>query len=366
MRRTGGLLAALPMIAAAITIGVILGAAYVIAKTPGDTLGRSIVPAARDVNVDDAPSVDYTLATGRSAQQVADDLHGLGVISSPRQFDVLVRLMGQQEHLSAGDHTLTRGMSALAAIDAVTVKKDVPVLRVTFPEGIRIEEMAERAERAGFGTKADFLTAVANAKPPATIAGWLPAGATLQGYLFPDTYILPKGATAVQLVDRMLQTFEKKFTPDLVASAAAEGLSPHQALTLASIVEREAVIPEERPRIAGVFLNRLAAGDLLGADPTVQFAVALNPQNVERFGYWKRELTLDDLKINSPYNTRLVGGLPPGPITNPGLDAIKAAANAEKTNFYYFVADAKKADGSHVFAVTQAEHDANIARVGSP
>ncbi|MCC6382627.1 MAG: endolytic transglycosylase MltG, partial [Dehalococcoidia bacterium] len=190
--------------------------------------------------------------------------------------------------------------------------------------------------------------------------------ADLQGYLFPDTYIMPVGSSPAQLVDRMLKTFALRFSPDLVAAAAAQGLTPHQALTLASIVEREAVLSSERARIAGVFMNRLAAGDTLGADPTVQFAVALDPNSVARFGYWKLELTLEDLQVDSPYNTRLKPGLPPGPITNPGLDSIKAAVNPEKTDFYYFVADAKKGDGSHVFARTIEEHNHNIATAGTP
>jgi UPF0755 protein len=135
-------------------------------------------------------------------------------------------------------------------------------------------------------------------------------------------------------------------------------------LTLAAIVEREAVLPEERPLIAGVFFNRLRAGDLIGADPTVQFAASLDPESVALYGYWKKALTILDLENPSPYNTRLFAGMPPGPITNPSLASIEAVAYPEDTDYYYFVANAVAADGSHKFAVTEAEHIRNIAEYG--
>lgn len=360
-------LAAILPYAAAVAVAVlVLGATFAVARVPGAVLGDAVVPSPAAVPSVTPGTVAYTLKEGRTASQVGDDLAGLGVISSSRQFGFLVRLMGLQEKLSAGDYDLVQGMSAVSAIDAIAVKDSVPVLRVTFPEGIRVEEMAVRAERAGIGTEAEFMAAVKAATPPPAFAASLPAGAGLQGYLFPDTYIVPTGTTSAELVDRMLQTLAVRFTPEMIAAAAAEGLTPHQVLTLASIVEREAVVPEERPLIAGVFMNRLAAGDMLGADPTVQFAVAADPASVAKFGWWKRDLTLEDLKIDSPYNTRLKGGLPPGPIANPGLDSIKAAVHPTATDYYYFVADAKKADGSHVFAKTLAEHTNNIATVGTP
>lgn len=357
--------AVLAVAAAMVAAAVILAAAWQVALTPDRALGDGLVPPPARAKPGNA-EVSYTLPRGRSAADVGNDLAKLGVIPSAGQFSFLVRLMGVEDRLSAGEYDLHKGSSAISAIEAVTVREAVPVLRVTFPEGIRAEEMAVRAEKAGFGTQKDFMDAVRAAKLPAPFAATLPEGASIQGYLFPDTYILPKGATAAQLVDKMLQTFARRFTPSLVAAATVKGLTPHQAVTLASIVEREAVIDEERRRIAGVFLNRLAASDLLGADPTVQFAVALDPASVQKYGWWKKELTAVDLKLDSPYNTRLKPGLPPGPITNPGWASLEAVANAEPTKFYYFVADAKKGDGSHVFAVTEAEHLANIARVGAP
>lgn len=341
----------------------VIATSYFIARTPGDVLDGDLVA----VSDPEPPghNVDYTLETGKSAADIGRELEELGVIRSGRQFQVLASLTGLQHKLSAGEYKLARGSSAATILTQLTVHESVPVLRVTFPEGIRVEEMAEIAERAGFGSADEFLTAVETAVLPPEFEEHLPredgkiAGYALQGYLFPDTYILPADSTMEDLVALMIETMAERFSPELRAAAASHGLNPHQALTLASIVEREAVIPEERPIIAGVFYNRLAEGDLIGADPTTQFAVALDPASVEEYGWWKTELTIDDLENPSPYNTRLVPGLPPGPITNPGLASIEAVANPADTDYYYFVADATKGDGSHVFAVTLAEHERN-------
>lgn len=348
---------------AVVVLGVFV-ASYCMAKTPSAQLGEDIVPAPQLAT--DRAKVGYTLPEGRSAGDIGNDLKSLGVIKSGSQFEFLVSLMGLQRSLSTGDYLLKKNSSVLTIVRELSVKDAVPVLKVTFPEGIRIEEMAVIAEKAGFGTREEFLAAAAAAEPPPGFADAFPAGATLQGYLFPDTYIMPVGSTPAELIQYMLNTLQERFSPELRAAAALHGLNTHQALTLASIVEREAVLPAERPRIAGVFYNRLDAGDTLGADPTVQFAVSLNTGSVDKFGYWKKELTLADLDIDSPYNTRKFVGLPPGPIANSGLASIEAVANPEATDYYYFVADAKADDGSHRFAVTFEEHEQNIALYGSP
>lgn len=353
-----------------ITVFVVLVAAACVASTPGEVIKGAAPEARGPMPVDTA--VGYTVAEGASAGDVGEDLEALGIIRSGRQFQALVRLMGVGAQINPGDYLLTPGMSTPAAIYRLLVPEAVPVRSVTFPEGIRIEEMAVYAEEAGFGTGAEFLVAVENAVLPpglaeaAPAAGVLPPGQRLQGYLFPDTYILPESAGVAELVALMIQTLDERFTPEMRQAALANGLDTHETLTLASIIEREAVISEERPLISGVFLNRIRAGDLIGADPTVQYTVALNPSSVELYGWWKSELTIEDLAIDSPYNTRKSPGLPPGPITNPGLDSIEAAANPTDTDYYYFVADAVAGDGSHRFAVTEAEHIANINNYGAP
>ncbi|MGD9934400.1 MAG: endolytic transglycosylase MltG [Dehalococcoidia bacterium] len=343
-------------------IGVLV-AAYFVALTPGQIEGRA-VPAGSIPTP--GSNVVYKVEEARSAASVGADLQELGVISSGRQFAVLVELMGVAGRLAAGDHLLSRGLTARQAVDALTVKEAGPSIQLTFPEGIRIEEMAEIVDESGLTSGEAFLAAVAAATLPDEL-GPLPPGAGLQGYLFPDTYILPVGATATELVEIMLTNFATRFDATLRAGLDARGITLHEAVTLASIVEREAVIPEERPLIAGVFYNRIAEGDLLGADPTVQFAVTLlDPLSVNAYGWWKRELTLEDLELDSPYNTRKYAGIPPGPITNPGLASLAAVVQPAETDFYYFVADAKKADGSHVFAVSLAEHLRNVDSVGQP
>jgi UPF0755 protein len=352
------------MAAAGLTVFAILIGAYAVSRTPRDVLGGTIV--SREAGSPASGQVAYVLPPDRTAAQVGDDLEALGVIRSGEQLRILVALMGLESKLSAGDYTLTRGSSALSVIEAITVKVSSPTIRVTFPEGLRIEEMAEIASRAGFGTPEEFLSAVAAARLPADLEGAIPAGQGLQGFLFPDTYILPEGAAPAQLVELMLKTFSRRFTPDLRAAANAQGLDVLQAVTLASIIEREAAIDEERPLMAAVFYNRLAVADLLGADPTVQFAVALDPANVAKFGWWKKELTLEDLDNDSKYNTRKFAGLPPGPIANPGLASLQAVANPAQSKAYYFVADARKGDGSHLFAETLEEHERNKAAAGSP
>ena len=349
-------------IAAVLSVLAILGATYAVARTPGDVLSGNLPTGAQPVHRGE--QVPYSLKSGRTASDVGHDLQALGVIRSSRQFELLVSLMGLQDRLSAGDFILNKNSSAIGVVGELTVRDAVAVIRVTFPEGLRMEEMADVAAKAGFGTRQQFLDAVAAATLPPELAANLPAGADLQGYLFPDTYILPAGSTATQLVALLIKTLDRRFTPELRAAALSHGLNTHQAITLASIVEREAAREEERPVIAAVFYNRIEAGDRLGADPTVQFAAALNPKSVQKDGWWKKELTIDDLENPSKYNTRLFAGIPPGPIACPGLASLQAVANPEKTDFYYFVANAKKADGSHVFAVTFAEHQRNIAVFG--
>jgi UPF0755 protein len=345
------------------TLAVVVIAALLLAESPDRAIHDGIIaPPAVSENRGNVP---YTLPEGASASDIGAALEQLGVIRSSRQFQVLVSLMGLQSRLSAGDYALQRGSATLSVISRLTVQDQAPTIRVTFPEGIRIEEMAVIAQKAGFGSAEEFMAAASQpARLPAELAAGIPEGQDLQGYLFPDTYIMPVGTPASELVQLMVDTFLKRFSPSLRETVRTDGRTVHDVVTLASIVEREAVLEPERPLIAGVFYNRLKEGDRLGADPTTQYAITIgNPGEVARFGWWKKELTIEDLANTSPYNTRLNTGLPPGPITNPGLASLEAAAKPATTKFYYFVADAIKGDGSHVFAETLAEHERNQARV---
>lgn len=366
---TPGAFRLISVAAVVFTLIMVVLAAVFIADTP------STIPGAGPPEVEtpapgDGVEVSYTIEEGASAGQVARELEGLGVIRSARQFEALVRLMGVGNQLASGRYTLKTGMSTPSAVHSLLVTDAQPIVRVTFPEGIRIEEMAIIAEEAGLGTSSQFMTAVQEAELPAGLAESLPGddlpeGRELQGYLFPATYELAEDAPMEDLVAMMIRTMDERFTPELRAAAAEQGLNPHEALTLASIVEREAVVPEERPLIAGVFYNRIRENDFIGADPTTQYAVSLDPESVREYGYWKAGLTQEDLDNPSPYNTRSRAGLPPGPITNPSIESIEAVAMPEETDFYYFVANAIEGDGSHVFAVTAGKHQANIELYGT-
>jgi UPF0755 protein len=177
----------------------------------------------------------------------------------------------------------------------------------------------------------------------------------LEGYLFPDTYRLPKDASARDLIERMLSNFASKVTPEMRARAADQGRTLHEVVILASIVEREAVLADERSLISSVYLNRLAAGVKLDADPTVQYALG-------KSGDWWPQITPDDyVSVDSPWNTYLYAGVPPSPIANPGLGAIEAVVTPEDTAFFFFMRDCDANDGSHLFATSPEQHLTNYA-----
>jgi UPF0755 protein len=183
----------------------------------------------------------------------------------------------------------------------------------------------------------------------------LPLGSSLEGFLFPATYTLPADAPADELINRMLQNFNAQVTDQMKADAAKQGLTLYQAVTLASIVEREAVVADERPLIAGLYLNRLRKSMTLDADPTVQYPLG----NTRDPATWWPQISVDDYRnVNSPYNTYLNPGLPPGPIANPGLSSIRAVIYPQASEYLYFRATCT-GDGRHKFAATLAEQQAN-------
>jgi UPF0755 protein len=298
-----------------LVVVAIIGASYFIARTPGSVIDDPVLGEREAAGPREA--VDYTSRRAhrlpRSAPTSSD-----WASFAPAGSSVPVALMGLEDQLSAGDHRLKTNSSVADVINLITLKPGVATLRVTFPEGIRIEEMAARAEEAGFGSADEFLAAVAAAQVPASLRGVIPEGqdyGRFEGYLFPDTYIFPVGSTAEDLVALMLETFDTRLSPELRAAIQAEGLTIHQGVTLASIVEREAVKEDERALIAGVFLNRIAAVDVLGADPTVQFALTVGHHRT-RVRLVKRSSPPDPdrLPVQHTEGRRYLRG-----ITNPGL-----------------------------------------------
>ncbi|MBH77942.1 MAG: hypothetical protein CL897_06915 [Dehalococcoidia bacterium] len=341
-----------------IIIAAVLVGSALLAGTPQATLGSKIIPSPSTAPA--GPPQRYILAEGSSADDVADQLEELGIIRSAAQFKILASLLGLQNRLVSGVYTLQPGDSTISILRRITVVGEVvPTIRITFPEGLRIEEMAEIAQQAGFGPAEEFIAAAREVELPLTLGVGLPEGVGNEGYLFPDTYIVPLGSSAAELVALMAETLHLRFSADLREAAARQGLTPHEVLTLASIVEREVAIAEERAVVAGIFFNRLEAFDRLGADATVQYCIATDLSSVEAYGWWKpgSDLTLGDLDCDSPYNTRRYTGMPPGPIASPGLASIAAVVYAEDTQYYYYVVDTRANDNSHCFAVTFEEHD---------
>jgi UPF0755 protein len=309
-------------------------------------------------------AIEVTVDVGMSPEEIGEALEDAGVITSATQFNILVGLLGYNGLLQAGDYEFQPRMPALEALYRIR-NGETSTRSVTVREGWRLSEIADAVAEQGI-PRDEFLDAASRARDYALSSSRpdglaflqsAPRNASLEGYLYPATYSIRRSDTARTLIAKMLQAFENNVTVDTRPSV--DGLSFHQVVTLASIVEREAVVPEERPIIAQVFLTRLRRGIPLEADPTVQFAVADDPASVTEFGYWKRELTVTDLEIDSEYNTYVEKGLPPGPIASPRLESIEAVVRPATTNYLYFVA---KGDGSHAFATTLQEHLDNIER----
>ncbi len=261
-------------------------------------------------------------------------------------FRVALWVTGRARDLKAGEYRFDRASSAVEVIDRIA-RGDVYKRLVTFREGLIIAEMAAVFEERGFGPAAEFERA---AKNRALIADLDPEARDLEGYLFPETYALPRGTTADELVGQMVGLFRKLYEGGLQSEAAAAGLTTRQVVTLASLVEKETARGDERPLVAAVYRNRLAIGMGMQADPTVIYALRLA-------GRYDGNLSRADLQFDSPYNTYRYAGLPPGPIASPGLASIEAAIRPADVRHLYFVS---RNDGSHVFADTLAEHNRNV------
>jgi UPF0755 protein len=294
----------------------------------------------------EAPEQFVDIPQGAGPSSIAKRLADAGVVRDPLTFRLELARSGSGRHLQAGEYRFDRPMTVHEVI-ARLVRGDVYLIPITFREGLTIKQMSELFEAKGFGAAADFVAAARNA---ALVASFDPAAHDLEGYLFPDTYALPRHATAAQLVGRMVAGFEKVLTPELRARAAGRGLNVRGLVTLASIVEKETGKAEERPLVAAVYSNRLKTGMGLQCDPTVIFAL-------EKAGRYDGNLTREDLHFDSPYNTYRYAGLPPGPIASPGRASLEAAANPADAPYVYFVS---RNDGTHAFASTLAEHNHNV------
>ena len=285
---------------------------------------------------------------GAGSVGIGDRLVDAGVIRDRSTYRTALWMTGQARHLKAGDYRFDRAMTPFAALDKIA-RGDVYVINVTFPEGLTMTEMAKIFESHGLGSAASFIKA---AKDPAPIRDLDPAANDLEGYLFPETYAVPRRTDAARLVRLMVAAFTHAFTPELRAAATAGNRTVRQTVTLASIVEKETAKPEERPIVAAVYANRLRIGMALQCDPTVIYAL-------QRAGAFTGNLRRDDLAFDSPYNTYRYPGLPPGPIASPGKAALEAVVRPADVDYVYFVS---RNDGSHEFARTLDEHNRNVQK----
>jgi UPF0755 protein len=315
------------------------------------------------VDPQDTAKQVVTVAPGSTAGDIGTALQQRGLIRSGLLFRLAAEQAGVGNSLAAGDYELSRSMSTNEIIQVLAKGQVKRGLLATIPEGWRTEQIADRLEATGFASRDDFVRAVNS--PPAVPGVDLldtPPPPRLEGYLFPETYEVPQKVSGPRAAELMVRMFNQR-VGDALRSQPESSLTPRQILTLASIVEREAKQAVERPMIASVYLNRLAAKLPLQADPTVQYAIANRdgPAAVA-YNYWKQDLTPTDLQIDSPFNTYQVPGLPPGPICNPGEASVKAVLQPAKTDYMYFVATTD-GSGTHLFAKTLDEHNANVAKV---
>jgi len=285
----------------------------------------------------DAPIV--TIAPGEGFRTIAHKLQNLGLIQSPFKFRLFARLSGAHRRIKAGEYQLYGTMTPRQLLDTL-VEGKVLLYRVTIPEGYTLHQIARTVAEAGFGAADDFYRL---ATDPDVAKAENVNAQTLEGYLFPDTYYFPRGFEQTRIIDAMVQRFRDAISDRWRARAKALGMTLHQIVTLASIIEKETGVPEERPLIASVFHNRLRKGMRLETDPTVIYGITNFDGN----------LTRKHLRTPTPYNTYLIKGLPPGPIASPGRAALEAALYPADTDYLFFVA---RQDRTHQFSSTLEEH----------
>jgi UPF0755 protein len=285
---------------------------------------------------------------GSSTKAIGDHLVAGGVVRDPLTFRFSLLMSGQARALKAGEYRFDHPMTPLEVIGKIA-RGDVYVIAVTFPEGLTLSEMAAIAEMHGIGSAAAFSAA---AKDTTAIRTIDPAARSLEGYLFPETYRVNRRTDPARLVGLMVERFSHVLTPELRRATEARGLSIHQLVTLASLVEKETARPEERPVVAAVYLNRFRIGMALQCDPTLIYAL-------QREGKYNGNLRRDDLAFDSPYNTYRYPGLPPGPIASPGKASLEATAHPADVDYLYFVS---RNDGSHAFASSLADHNRNVQK----
>ena len=286
------------------------------------------------LDLQDTKPVSFTVQNGEGVKSIVARLTSERLIRSSTGFYILIKYLGIEKKIQAGDYRLNRAMNAEAIARELT--HGILDVWVTTLEGWRVEEIATKLAKELDIPETEFFKYAD------------------EGYMFPDTYLIQRDASASSVVEIFKKTFDQKITSNMRSDALKTGLSFSEVLTLASIVEREGRTDIDRPVIAGVLLKRLKNDWPLQADATLQYA--LGYQSIDKT-WWKKELTEDDKKIQSPYNTYLHTGLPPAPIANPGLASIQAVIYPKESDYWYYIHDTK---GTAHFAKTIEEHNENV------
>lgn len=296
------------------------------------------VTAISPVDVSDKSPHLFVVKPGEGVREIANNLKDEGLIRNPVAFFLIVKQLNLDNKIQAGDFRLSKNMNTQTIAENLT--HGSLDIWVTFPEGVRAEEIADILEN----------------KIPTYDESWRTELTKYEGYLFPDTYLIPTDATVDQVISIMTNTFNQKY--ETVNGPRQNTYSKEELVNIAAMVEREALFDEDRPLVASVIFNRLEINMGLNIDATIQYALGYQ-ENTKK--WWKRGLTQADLRYKSPYNTYLHAGLPPTPIANPGLGALQAVADAPDTPYLYYISDAQ---GHNHYARTLAEHNANINKYG--
>lgn len=301
------------------------------------------------------PPQPFHVELGESTYSITGRLQDEGLIQDAGLLRTFLVYSGMDTSIQAGNYTLSARMTPVEIAQAL---QDATPTEVSFHilAGWRLDEVAAALPTSGLSfSSQEFLALTAHPPLSLPLVSNLPPGASLEGFLFPDSYRLPRAISLNDFLQTVLQDFDLKVDANLRQGFQKQGLTLYQAVTLASLIEREAMLDEEKPMIASVFLNRLAAGMHLDSDPSVQYVLGYDPV---KNTWWKNPLSLDDLQVDSPYNTYRAPGLPPGPISNPGLSALRAVAYPAQTPYYYFRAACDNS-GRHNFAQTLEQQQQN-------
>ena len=354
---------AIPIILGICLIGGLLAVAVVALAPAGlnpvEALVLRVYLSRNDAELNTAvgndPTVQrFVIEESDTANSIGIKLVTQGFIANGTLFQRYVQFEGLDDDLRAGTFFISNNMT-IPQIATELTDPSPQTLRLLVVEGWRMEQIAEAIDAQPLldFTGNDFVALVgpgAPLPPEFQQRHGIPSGASLEGFLFPATYEVRYEATAAELRDQMLDAFDANVSATMINDATAQGLSMFEAVTMASIVEREAVLVDERPQIAAVYLNRLSIGQKLDADPTTQYGIGNT-----RDGNWWPRLTVDDYQLAHPYNTYVNLGMPPGPIANPGLSAIRAVIYPAVSPYFYFRA-ACDGSGAHQFSVTFEEH----------